>query len=202
MKTIVNFRDEPHGFFVDLEGGGKIGINRRTGEILLREGRGEDRFDGAVLSPEAFGSFAIRRCGNSEQWELILRFGRRKAHNLGRFSDFQNAEAWVNAATRAIRSVLPEPERDDHQGIKRVSRTLKTGERSEYWQVRWRDEKQVLRTAKFSINRYGVEKSRELALRAMQRANTEVASHLSISGEPKFEVTSAKKLHELLRSSD
>ena len=102
MKHIAKFRHEPYGWLIDLDDAdGSLVVNERTGEILLHEGDGDDRFHGALISPEDFIEFAVER-GVDDTCEVTLHFGEDKLHALGTTGDVERAHWWVRNANEAI----------------------------------------------------------------------------------------------------
>lgn len=107
-KTIKQFRQEPYGFFVDLDDAeAAVAVNPRTGEILLDEGIGEDRFDGAAISAGSFHEFALEP-ETGDEVRLVLRFGHGKSHVLGTTRKSAEASQWVQAASEAIMAISGE----------------------------------------------------------------------------------------------
>ncbi len=115
-KQIKQFRKESYGWFIDLQDTeASVAVNPRTGEILLDEGTGEDRFDGVALAPGAFRDFRLEETG-TESWSVTLEFGKNKTHVLGVTTDRDDAENWLREVTSAITRLSPkqqEPEKLD-----------------------------------------------------------------------------------------
>lgn len=106
-KSISSFREEDYGLFIDLgSSDGRIGVDRSTGDILLDEGRGADRYHGAAIGASSFRRFELRPIRNGS-CELILHFGESGVHGLGETHDAQAAKQWVLNATRLIRAHVP-----------------------------------------------------------------------------------------------
>jgi hypothetical protein len=101
-KSIIQFRHEPYGLFIDLvDVDAAVAVHPRTGEILLDEGDGSDRFHGAAISPTSFNEFhLIEKAGGSA--ELVLNFGCGRSHSLGSTTNCSDASRWIKQATGYI----------------------------------------------------------------------------------------------------
>ncbi len=61
MKKIISLREDERGFYVDLDDQpSAIAVNRKTGDVLLDEGEGDDRYHGAVLLGEDNPRFIVK----------------------------------------------------------------------------------------------------------------------------------------------
>lgn len=99
-KKIIGFRVERYGHFIDLAGGGKIGVDF-SGNILLDEGDGKDRFHGAAITASPLSSFVI-----SEN-RLTLHFGSTMTHDLGLIPNLDTAKTWVSEVNRKMTGARP-----------------------------------------------------------------------------------------------
>jgi len=106
LKSIIAFRKEDYGWFLDLDDAdASVAVDAKTGDILLNEGAGEDRFHNAAISRSAFHEFCLREFSGS-MYELTLEHGLTGSHVLGVTGDKEQAETWIREATSAIRSPL------------------------------------------------------------------------------------------------
>lgn len=103
MKTISDFRSEAAGLFIDLEDQrSAVGVNVDTGEVLLDEGSGPDRFQGAVLPVSARPAFLVTHAQQGSV-DVHLAFGEnRKDHLVGTSHQPRAALRWTAMANRAI----------------------------------------------------------------------------------------------------
>jgi len=103
-KVIKQFRREAYGFFIDLEDTpASVAVNSGTGEIMLDEGSGDDRFHGAAISSEAFQDMSLRHVSDG-RFQVVLSFGNNKNHVLGMTEDKATASSWIDDVIEAIRS--------------------------------------------------------------------------------------------------
>ncbi len=103
-KSIIQFRHEPYGLFIDLlDVDAAVAVHPQTGEILLDEGDGSDRFHGAAISPTSFIEFQLREKAGGLA-ELVLNFGRGRSHSLGCTRNCGDASRWINQATGYIQA--------------------------------------------------------------------------------------------------
>jgi|GEM_PF-3426430 len=106
-KNIADFREEDYGLFIDLAShAGRIGVDRLTGDILLDEGNGDDRYHGAAIDARSFRRFELKP-SEKGSCELILHFGERGAHGLGKTQNAVAARNWVDSATTLIKQHVP-----------------------------------------------------------------------------------------------
>ncbi len=97
MKTIVAFRTDAKGLYLDLaDQPYAIGINRETKDILLDEGDGDDRYNGAVIFVKSNPRFEVQlRAGALEIW---LEYGQeRTRHFIGSTPAYRKAAYWKAA---------------------------------------------------------------------------------------------------------
>ena len=103
-KPIESFREEEYGLFIDLGAPrGHIGVDRATGDILLDEGAGADRYHGAVIRAASFRGFTLSKV-DGKHCKVRLEHGRNGNHELGLTGDFKSASRWIRLASRLIRS--------------------------------------------------------------------------------------------------
>lgn len=106
MKVIRSFRKEDNGWFLDLkDADASVAVDATTGDILLNEGAGEDRYNGAAISRSGFYKFRLNDLPGSE-YQLVLKFGLTDSHVLGVTGDKEGAKTWIREATSAIKSPL------------------------------------------------------------------------------------------------
>ncbi len=61
MKKVADFREDIKGLYIDLEDQfSSLAVNRQTGDLLLDEGDGNDRFNGAIILQQLFPQFVTR----------------------------------------------------------------------------------------------------------------------------------------------
>ena len=102
MKQIRAFRKEHYGLFIDLEDApASLAVNPRTGEILLNEGDGPDRFDGAAISIKALPRFEAEAIGD-QKWDIVLAYGNGRRHVVGRTDQHRAAQDWIAEAERLL----------------------------------------------------------------------------------------------------
>jgi hypothetical protein len=103
MKRIKRFREEPYGWNIDLEDTeASVAVDPVTGDILLNEGAGADRFHGAAISRSAFYEFQLDELRDAE-YQLVLKYSLTGVHVLGVTRDKSHAEDWIRSASEAIR---------------------------------------------------------------------------------------------------
>ncbi len=100
-RTIVAFRRRDYGLFLDLEGGGKVGVNPKTKEILFDEGPGEGALDGVVVPAGHFVEFVLDETLPGT-WELSILLQDDWLHPIGVTGDLDVAARWVADATGAV----------------------------------------------------------------------------------------------------
>jgi hypothetical protein len=107
MKTIVAFRTDAKGLYLDLaDQPYAIGINRVTKDILLDEGDGDDRYNGAVIFVKSNPRFEFQlRDGALEIW---LEYGQeRTRHFIGSTPTYRKAAYWIKQANQQLGSSKP-----------------------------------------------------------------------------------------------
>jgi hypothetical protein len=103
-KTIRELRIETYGLFVDLvDQPASLALDFDTGNILLNEGEGDNRFDRAMIEPTDLVWFQLSRTAVNDSWDLVLNFDETNSHNLGALNDVSMAIQWLNAANVAVR---------------------------------------------------------------------------------------------------
>jgi hypothetical protein len=100
-QRITAFRRKSYGMFIDLEEGGKVGVNPSSGEILFDEGPGEGALDGAVLPTDDFREFVLEQTTQGS-WIIRVVSENDWQHDIGLASDFEEAARWAAEATLAI----------------------------------------------------------------------------------------------------
>jgi hypothetical protein len=106
-KNIADFREEDYGLFIDLAShAGRIGVDRSTGDILLDEGNGDDCYHGAAIDARSFRRFELKP-DEKGSCEIVLHFGEKGAHGLGRTQNTEAARSWVHNATTVIKQHVP-----------------------------------------------------------------------------------------------
>lgn len=90
--------------FIDLtDATASVSLDRKTGNLLLQEGAGKDRFNGAMITSDFCHGFTLS--ANPEGgWVVALRFGDHKSHVLGCTDDEAAALQWLKKAWDVIRS--------------------------------------------------------------------------------------------------
>ena len=95
MKRIKAFRTENYGCFVDLEDiDASLAIDPQTGDILLNEGQGDDRFHGAAILRESIIGLSLEQVSEAE-FQVILKYGKERTHSLGVTSQKAQADVWI-----------------------------------------------------------------------------------------------------------
>ena len=98
MKTIVGFRSNERGLFLDLEDQrAAVAVNRSTGDILLDEGSGEDRINSAAIVRHDQPRFILSNTGGNST--LSIEFAPdRRIYFLGQTEKSAEAQKWVVVA--------------------------------------------------------------------------------------------------------
>ena len=103
-KTIQGFREKDYGMFIDLtDAMGSVSVDRKTGNLVLQEGAGQDRFNDALITPNFCQGFSLGAAPEGN-WVVALRFGDHKSHVLGTTDDEAGALQWLKKAWDVIRS--------------------------------------------------------------------------------------------------
>ncbi len=103
-KTIQGFREKDYGMFIDLtDAMSSVSIDRKTGNLVLQEGAGSDRFNGALITPDFCHGFTLSATPDG-RWVVAVRFGDQKSHILGTTDDAAGALQWLKKAWDVIRS--------------------------------------------------------------------------------------------------
>ena len=103
-KTIQGFREKDYGMFIDLTDAlSSVSIDRKTGNLVLQEGAGQDRFNGALITSDFCHGFTLSATSGGT-WGGALRFGDQKSHILGTTDDEFGAMQWLKNAWDVIRS--------------------------------------------------------------------------------------------------
>lgn len=90
--------------FIDLtDAMGSVSVDRKTGNLLLQEGAGQDRFNGALITSDFCHGFTLSTISKGE-WAVALQFGDNKSHVLGVTEDEAGALQWLQKAWNVIRS--------------------------------------------------------------------------------------------------
>ncbi len=103
MKKIIAFRENDRGMFLDLEDQfAAIGVNRATGDVLLDEGSGDDRFNSAAILISNRPRFVLTDLDIGA--EVLIEYGAvsRRTHSLGQTTDRESASRWVNSANSTL----------------------------------------------------------------------------------------------------
>ncbi|MFN0074855.1 MAG: hypothetical protein ACKVY0_00090 [Prosthecobacter sp.] len=112
-KTIESFRETTEALFIDLiDSFASVTVDTDTGDMLLFEGAGNDRFHGMLIAPGFFRGFALNLT-EADDWEVLLRFGEGKSHSLGVTTSAEEATRWLRKAAEIIRAKQadsPKPE--------------------------------------------------------------------------------------------
>lgn len=87
----VNLTDRPCSLFIDP----------KTGFILVNEGEGDGRMNGAVFSPKNAPSFAVRPASGSDQ-QLVLDYGG-TSYLIGVSTDGPGLRRWAEGANAVLR---------------------------------------------------------------------------------------------------
>ena len=103
-KTIQGFRERDYGMFIDLtDAMSSVSIDRKTGNLVLQEGAGSDRFNGALITPDFCHGFTLSAIPEGF-WLVTLRYGDHKSHVMGTTDDEAGAMQWLKKAWDVIRS--------------------------------------------------------------------------------------------------
>ncbi|WP_395753260.1 hypothetical protein [Prosthecobacter sp.] len=103
-KTIQGFREKDYGMFIDLtDAMSSVTVDRKTGNLVLQEGAGQDRFNGALITSDFCHGFTLSSAPGGN-WLVALRFGDNKSHVLGATNDEAGALQWLKKAWDVIRS--------------------------------------------------------------------------------------------------
>ncbi|MCF7789363.1 MAG: hypothetical protein K9N47_24790 [Prosthecobacter sp.] len=103
-KTIQGFREKDYGMFIDLtDAMSSVSVDRKTGNLVLQEGAGQDRFNGALITPDFCHGFTLSAIPEGI-WVVTLRYGDHKSHVLGSTDDEAGALQWLKKAWDVIRS--------------------------------------------------------------------------------------------------
>ena len=99
MKLIVGFRINERGLFLDLEDQfAAIGVNRATGDVLLDEGFGDERFNSAAILISNRPRFVLTDLDSGVEVQIEYGSASRRTHSLGQTTDRESASRWVNSA--------------------------------------------------------------------------------------------------------
>ncbi|MFO1005717.1 MAG: hypothetical protein U0929_07155 [Planctomycetaceae bacterium] len=112
MKTILGFREDSKGFYIDLEDQfSAIAVNRSTGDLLLDEGDGNDRFHGAVILQRSNPRFQTR--SGSGKMSVWLVYGKNdNKHFIGNAIATWAAIKWIIGANQAMEGKAPQAKRN------------------------------------------------------------------------------------------
>ncbi|MDP1592585.1 MAG: hypothetical protein Q8M07_32785 [Prosthecobacter sp.] len=103
-KAIQSFWENSDAFFIDLVGTkASVYVDKETGDIVFFEGNGDDRYHGAMISPESFHGFALNLT-EADEWEVLLKFGEGNSHSLGVTDSAEEATRWLRLAAAIIRA--------------------------------------------------------------------------------------------------
>jgi hypothetical protein len=103
-KTIQGFREKDYGMFIDLtDAMSSVSVDRKTGNLVLQEGAGQDRFNGALITSDFCHGFTLSATPEGT-WVIALRFGDQKSHVLGTTDNEAGALQWLKKAWDVIRS--------------------------------------------------------------------------------------------------
>ena len=90
--------------FIDLtDAMGSVSVDRKTGNLVLQEGAGQDRFNDALITPNFCQGFSLGAAPEGN-WVVALRFGDHKSHVLGTTDDEAGALQWLKKTWDVIRS--------------------------------------------------------------------------------------------------
>lgn len=117
MKNVSDFREDLKGFYIDLEDQfSSLAVNRQTGDLLLDEGEGNDRYNGALILQQSFPQFVTRpHRGKLDIW---LEYGKdHGVHFIGTAVATRTAVNWILRANQTMKgSVLLPPIRQGRVG--------------------------------------------------------------------------------------
>ena len=104
MKKIKSFHCTEDTYYLDLEDAkASIVVNPSNGQILLDEGLGDKRFNGAFLRPESINHLFLSKDESIDNgFNLVLNFGNNKFHFLGMTNEPEKAEEWIQKVTDII----------------------------------------------------------------------------------------------------
>ncbi len=103
-KSIQSFREMSYALFIDLTDAiGSVSVDVNTGNIVFYEGAGDDRYHGAMVRPGSFHGFALNLT-ESDEWEVLMRFGDQNTHVLGVTNAPDEATRWLRKAADIIRT--------------------------------------------------------------------------------------------------
>lgn len=121
MKKIKTFRQKDYGLFIDLEDrDAAIAVDTESGEILLDEGEGQDRYHGAAVSVKAFKNICIAESAEGTH-EIILKFSK-ISHSLGQTTKQQPALEWINKVNETISAIkIEDAKKYQELGVKLIA---------------------------------------------------------------------------------
>jgi hypothetical protein len=103
-KTIQGFREKDYGLFIDLtDAMSSVSIDRKSGNLVLQEGAGHDRFNGALITSDFCHGFTLTTTTEGT-WVVALQYGDHQSHVLGATGDEVGALQWLKRAWDIIRS--------------------------------------------------------------------------------------------------
>jgi len=89
--------------FIDLTNAmSSVSVDRKTGNLVLNEGEGQDCFNDALITPNFCQGFSLSATPEGN-WVVALRFGDHKSHVLGTTDDEAGALQWLQKAWDVIR---------------------------------------------------------------------------------------------------
>ena len=103
MKTIVGYHDTDRGLFLDLADQiATLAVNRKTGDVLLDEGAGDDCINSAAILIRDLPHFVMTRSDSGSRMSIEYGAVTRRLYDLGKVEDANAAQAWVSAANVAL----------------------------------------------------------------------------------------------------
>ncbi len=106
MKTIVGYHDTDRGLFLDLaEQIATLAVNRKTGDVLLDEGAGDDRINSAAILIRDLPRFVLTHSEAGARMQVEYGVLSRRKYDLGSVDNPEAARAWGHAANLALDKV-------------------------------------------------------------------------------------------------
>jgi hypothetical protein len=99
---IQSFEREAYGLFVDLDNGGSVALNLKTGDVLLDERDEMAVFRSVVLAQECRRFSLHPTSVRGETVELRLLYGSNEMVKIGHTSDHSTALKWINLANNYL----------------------------------------------------------------------------------------------------
>ena len=106
MKTIVGYHETDRGLFLDLSDQiATLAVNRKTGDVLLDEGAGDDCINSAAILIRDLPRFVLIHAEAGARMQVEYGAISRRKYDLGSVENLETARAWVCAANLALEKV-------------------------------------------------------------------------------------------------